>query len=131
MLLALLVTSAMSAWLRLKHGSDPAHVLYDGELPIHGATRAWLGSWWQWKTVAQDLKYLLLASWCQIPHDTFRGLVESMTQWVRAVLETRGTPTQNYTGGANVMRGWCMMALGWNIFGTFWNLLKVIIKLLQ
>ncbi|KAK3509804.1 hypothetical protein QTP70_011627 [Hemibagrus guttatus] len=29
----------------------------------------------------QDLKDLLLTSWCQIPQHTFRDLVESMTQW--------------------------------------------------
>ncbi|KAF7640777.1 hypothetical protein LDENG_00015010, partial [Lucifuga dentata] len=38
----------------------------------------------------QDLKDLLLKSWCQIPQDTFRGLVESMPQQVRAVLAARG-----------------------------------------
>ncbi|MCI4386854.1 hypothetical protein PGIGA_G00067410 [Pangasianodon gigas] len=34
----------------------------------------------------QDLKDLLLTSWCQIPQHTFRSLVESMPRWVRAVL---------------------------------------------
>ncbi|MCJ8743381.1 hypothetical protein PDJAM_G00093370 [Pangasius djambal] len=29
----------------------------------------------------QDLKDLLLTSWCQIPQHTFRGLVESMPRW--------------------------------------------------
>ncbi|KAF7666055.1 hypothetical protein LDENG_00118340 [Lucifuga dentata] len=38
----------------------------------------------------QDLKDLLLTSWCQIPQDTFRSLVEFMPQWVRAVLAARG-----------------------------------------
>ncbi|KAK3534858.1 hypothetical protein QTP86_028556 [Hemibagrus guttatus] len=33
----------------------------------------------------QDLKDLLLTSWCQIPQHTFRDLVESMPRWVRAV----------------------------------------------
>lgn len=33
-----------------------------------------------------DLKDMLLTSWCQIPEVTFRGLVESMPQRVRAVL---------------------------------------------
>uniref|UniRef100_A0A0E9WSK0 Tc1-like transposase DDE domain-containing protein n=1 Tax=Anguilla anguilla TaxID=7936 RepID=A0A0E9WSK0_ANGAN len=42
----------------------------------------------------QDLNDLLLTSWCQIPEDTFRGLVESMPRWVRAVLAARGGPTQ-------------------------------------
>ena len=42
----------------------------------------------------QDLKDLLLTSWCQIPQDTFRGLVESMPRRVRAVLVARGGPTQ-------------------------------------
>ncbi|KAG5841041.1 hypothetical protein ANANG_G00195380 [Anguilla anguilla] len=42
----------------------------------------------------QDLKDLLLTSWCQISEDTFRGLVESMPRRVRAVLAARGGPTQ-------------------------------------
>jgi len=33
---------------------------------------------------------LLLMSWCRLPQDTFRGLLESMPQWVRAVLEAYG-----------------------------------------
>ncbi|KAK3513336.1 hypothetical protein QTP70_012369 [Hemibagrus guttatus] len=33
----------------------------------------------------QDLKDLLLTSWCQIPQHTFSDLVESMPRWVRAV----------------------------------------------
>ncbi|MEQ2163827.1 hypothetical protein GOODEAATRI_034524 [Goodea atripinnis] len=33
----------------------------------------------------QDLKDLLPTSWCQIPLDILRGLVESRLQWVRAV----------------------------------------------
>ncbi|KAF7659717.1 hypothetical protein LDENG_00294150 [Lucifuga dentata] len=42
----------------------------------------------------QDLKDLLLTSWCQIPQDTFRSLVESMPRQVRAILAARGGPTQ-------------------------------------
>ena len=42
----------------------------------------------------QDLKDLLLTSWCQIPQHTFRGLVESMPRRVRAVLAAKGGPTQ-------------------------------------
>ncbi|MCI4382560.1 hypothetical protein PGIGA_G00016250 [Pangasianodon gigas] len=42
----------------------------------------------------QDLKGLLLTSWCQIPQHTFRGLVESMLRRVRAVLVAQGGPTQ-------------------------------------
>uniref|UniRef100_A0A8P4G4M8 Transposable element Tcb1 transposase n=1 Tax=Dicentrarchus labrax TaxID=13489 RepID=A0A8P4G4M8_DICLA len=42
----------------------------------------------------QDLKDLLQTSWCQIPQHTFRGLVESMPQRVRAVLAANGEPTQ-------------------------------------
>ena len=42
----------------------------------------------------QDLKDLLLTSWCQIPQDTFRGLVEFMPRRLRAVLAARGGPTQ-------------------------------------
>ena len=42
----------------------------------------------------QDLKDLLRTSWCQIPQHTFRALVESMPQWVRAVLAAKGGPTQ-------------------------------------
>ena len=38
----------------------------------------------------QDLKDLLLTSWCQIPQRTFRGLVESMPRWVRVVLAAKG-----------------------------------------
>ena len=37
----------------------------------------------------QDLKHLLLTSWCQIPQHTFRGLVESMPQRVGAVLAAK------------------------------------------
>ena len=44
-----------------------------------------------WSTEAppcnlEDLKNLLLTSWCQIPKQTSRGLEESMPWWVRAVL---------------------------------------------
>lgn len=47
----------------------------------------------------QDLKDLLLTSWCQIQHHTFKGLVESVPrQW--------GWPTQ-YKEGHNVMPYWC------------------------
>ncbi|KAK3557200.1 hypothetical protein QTP70_026141, partial [Hemibagrus guttatus] len=42
----------------------------------------------------QDLKDLLLTSWCQIPQHTFRDLVESMPQGVRAVSAAKGGPTQ-------------------------------------
>lgn len=42
----------------------------------------------------QDLKDLLLTSWCQIPQHTFRGLVESMPRRLRAVLVAKGGPTQ-------------------------------------
>ncbi|KAK3516157.1 hypothetical protein QTP70_005397 [Hemibagrus guttatus] len=38
----------------------------------------------------QDLKDLLLTSWCQIPQHTFRDLVESMPRWVRAALAAKG-----------------------------------------
>ncbi|KAK3511397.1 hypothetical protein QTP70_007233 [Hemibagrus guttatus] len=37
----------------------------------------------------EDIKDLLLTSWCQIPQHTFRDLVESMP-WVRAVLAAKG-----------------------------------------
>lgn len=37
-----------------------------------------------------NLKYLLLTSWCQIPQHTFRGLVESVPLRVRAVLGAKG-----------------------------------------
>lgn len=43
----------------------------------------------------QDLKDLLLTSWCQIPQYTFRGLVESMPERVRAALSAKGRPTQH------------------------------------
>ncbi|KAK3562823.1 hypothetical protein QTP86_010397 [Hemibagrus guttatus] len=42
----------------------------------------------------QDFKDLLLTSWCQIPQHTFRDLVESMPQQVRAVSAAKGGPTQ-------------------------------------
>lgn len=45
----------------------------------------------------QDLKDLLLTSWCQIPEDTFRGLVESMPQRVRAVLAAEEGHTDDET----------------------------------
>uniref|UniRef100_A0A3B1JRE4 Transposase Tc1-like domain-containing protein n=1 Tax=Astyanax mexicanus TaxID=7994 RepID=A0A3B1JRE4_ASTMX len=41
----------------------------------------------------QELKDLLMKSWCQIPQNTFRGLVESMPQRVEAVLAANGGPT--------------------------------------
>ena len=41
----------------------------------------------------QDLKDLLLTSWCQIPQHTFRDLVESMPRQVRAVLSAKRGPT--------------------------------------
>jgi len=37
--------------------------------------------------ILQDLKDLLLTSWCQIPQDTFGGLVESIPLQVGAVLQ--------------------------------------------
>ncbi|KAK3522560.1 hypothetical protein QTP86_023282 [Hemibagrus guttatus] len=42
----------------------------------------------------QDLKDLLLTSWCQIPQHTFRDLVKCMPRRVRAVLAAKGGPTQ-------------------------------------
>nr|XP_020464514.1 copine-3-like isoform X3 [Monopterus albus] len=45
----------------------------------------------------QDLKDLLLTSWCQIPEDTFRGPVESVPQQIRAVLAAKGGPTQYWS----------------------------------
>ena len=42
----------------------------------------------------QDLNDLLWTSWCQIPEQTLRGLVESMPPQVRAVLAAKGGPTQ-------------------------------------
>ncbi|KAK3563664.1 hypothetical protein QTP86_033502 [Hemibagrus guttatus] len=50
----------------------------------------------------QDLKDLLLTSWCQIPQHTFRDLVESIPRWVRAVLAAKGGPTQCQAGGHNL-----------------------------
>ncbi|KAJ8254683.1 hypothetical protein GJAV_G00196010 [Gymnothorax javanicus] len=41
----------------------------------------------------EDLKELLLASWDQIPQDTFRGLIESLALRVKAVLAAQGGPT--------------------------------------
>uniref|UniRef100_A0A8B9R9L4 Transposase Tc1-like domain-containing protein n=1 Tax=Astyanax mexicanus TaxID=7994 RepID=A0A8B9R9L4_ASTMX len=41
----------------------------------------------------QELKDLLMKSWCQIPQNNFRGLVESMPQRVEAVLAANGGPT--------------------------------------
>ncbi|KAK3544994.1 hypothetical protein QTP86_031024 [Hemibagrus guttatus] len=38
----------------------------------------------------QDLKDLLLTSWCQIPQHTFRDLVDSMPRRVRAVVQQKG-----------------------------------------
>uniref|UniRef100_A0A3Q3JTD4 Transposase Tc1-like domain-containing protein n=1 Tax=Monopterus albus TaxID=43700 RepID=A0A3Q3JTD4_MONAL len=57
----------------------------------------------------QDLKDLLMTSWCQIPEDTFRGLVESMPQRVRAVLAEQGGPTQYLAGGFNVEADPCTL----------------------
>ncbi|KAK3533242.1 hypothetical protein QTP70_013655 [Hemibagrus guttatus] len=42
----------------------------------------------------QDLKDLLLTSWCQIPQHTFRDLVESMPRRVRAVFAAKGGLTR-------------------------------------
>ena len=56
----------------------------------------------------QDLKDLLLTSWCQIPQHTFRGLVESMPQRVRAVLAAKGGPAQYLAGGQYVMPDRCI-----------------------
>ena len=40
--------------------------------------------------------------WCQIPQDTFRGLVESMPRRIGAVLVAHGGPTAYLAGGHNV-----------------------------
>lgn len=40
----------------------------------------------------------LLTSWCEIPQHTFRGLLESMLQQVRAVLVAQREPTQYKAG---------------------------------
>ena len=40
----------------------------------------------------EAIEYLLLTSWCQISQHTFRGLVESMTRWVKAVLAANEDP---------------------------------------
>lgn len=50
----------------------------------------------------EELRDLLLTCWCQIPQETFRGLVESMPLRVRAVLEAQGVPIQYVAGGHNV-----------------------------
>ncbi|KAK3515696.1 hypothetical protein QTP70_028535 [Hemibagrus guttatus] len=42
----------------------------------------------------ENLKDLLLKSWCQIPQHTFRDLVESMPRRVRAVLAAKVGPIQ-------------------------------------
>jgi hypothetical protein len=41
----------------------------------------------------QDMKDLLLTSWCQKPQNTFRGLVESMPRLVGSFLVACGGPT--------------------------------------
>ncbi len=41
---------------------------------------------------SENLKDLLLIYWCQIPQDTFRGLVESMPQQISAVWQHEGDP---------------------------------------
>ena len=41
--------------------------------------------------------------WCQIPQDTFRGLVQSMPRRVGAVLAAHRGPTAYQTGGHNVL----------------------------
>lgn len=46
----------------------------------------------------QDIKDLLLTSWCLILQDTFRGLVESFWQPPRVVLASRRLPTANQAG---------------------------------
>lgn len=46
----------------------------------------------------EELKELLLTSWCHIPQDIFRGLVESMPFRVKAVLETQGGPEEQGRG---------------------------------
>ncbi len=51
----------------------------------------------------EELKDLLLTSWCQILQDILRGLVESMPLCVRAVLAARGGPTQYLVGGFNIV----------------------------
>ncbi|XP_051541380.1 voltage-gated hydrogen channel 1-like isoform X1 [Myxocyprinus asiaticus] len=60
----------------------------------------------------QDLKDLLLMSWCQIPQDTFRGLVESMPRRVGTVLAAHGGPIAYYTGGHNVLAHQCIQTRG-------------------
>lgn len=50
----------------------------------------------------QDFKNLLLTSPCQILQHSFRGLVESMPPWFKAVLVGKVRPT-HYAGGQNVM----------------------------
>ena len=57
----------------------------------------------------QDLRDLLLTSWYQIPQHKFRGLVESMPQWVRAVLAAKGGPRQYLAGGHDVMPDRCIV----------------------
>ena len=42
----------------------------------------------------EDLKDLLLTSWCQIPQHNFKAVEESMPRWVRAVLAAKVRPTQ-------------------------------------
>ena len=42
---------------------------------------------------SQDLKDLLMMFWCQIPKDTFRGLVEFMPRRVGAVFVAHGGQT--------------------------------------
>uniref|UniRef100_A0AAY5KPB9 Tc1-like transposase DDE domain-containing protein n=1 Tax=Esox lucius TaxID=8010 RepID=A0AAY5KPB9_ESOLU len=51
----------------------------------------------------QELKDLLLMSWCQIPQDTFRGLVESMPLRIAAVMAAHGGPTAYSAGGHDVL----------------------------
>jgi len=49
----------------------------------------------------QDLKDLRLTSWCQIPQEIFRSLVEFMP-WLAQFLAAYGRPTAHYAGGHDV-----------------------------
>lgn len=60
----------------------------------HGSQISQISTWRRnnsnpWWCHLQDLKDFQLTSWCQIPLNTFRGLVESMSQWFRVVLPTQ------------------------------------------
>ena len=55
-----------------------------------------------WEMQQVPSKDLLLTSRCQIPQDTFRGLVASTPRRVRADLAARGGTPQYQAGGFNV-----------------------------